>query len=371
MEDNNIQSSPQSTAIAKAADNMTHKLSNSIIIHNKASTIKMKPIDWLWVYRIARGKISIIAGDPGLGKSQVISYMAATISKGKKWHDGTPCPSGKVIILSAEDGNADTLVPRLHAVGADVNQIHIINSIERSGGKGSDKPLNLSSDIKALEDLVNELGNVTAIFIDPITGYMGDVDDHKNTKVRSAFLGLAKLAEKYNIAVVCVSHNNKSETAKALLRVIGSIAYVATARAVFVVIEDDAVKGKRLFLPVKNNIGNDQTGFAFSIEKHKIGKNIETSRVSWSDETVTKTADEVLRFQQLPIKQTARGQGKIFLNELLANGPLLVSNIIKESEAAGFSFRTIERAKDELSVISKKDGDNGEWRWHLTSPKIE
>jgi putative DNA primase/helicase len=216
---------------------MSKNLKHNIIIHTKASEIKMQPINWLWKERFARGKISIISGDPGLGKSQIIASMAAAITTGKNWHDGANCPQGKVIILSAEDGNADTLVPRLHAAGANLELIHIIDSIKNDTDKKIDRQLNLASDINALENLLNEVENIMAIFIDPITGYLGNVDDHKNSQVRAVFLGVSQLAEKHNIAIICVSHNNKNEASKALLRVIGSIAYVATARAVFAVIE--------------------------------------------------------------------------------------------------------------------------------------
>jgi putative DNA primase/helicase len=364
MNDRIEPTSLQTVTAAKAGKPKSSE--KNIIIHRQASEIKMKKINWLWTNRIARGKITLLSGNPGLGKSQIIAYMTGIITNNGVFADKTECVGGKVIILSAEDDAADTIVPRLKAVDANLTMINIIESMLKNN---KENHFNLTTDICALENLLISLENVAAIFIDPLSAYLGNIDDHRNGEVRAILSLLAKLAEKYQVAIICITHHNKSGSPEALLRVLGSIGFVAASRAVLAVIKDSADESRRYFLPLKNNIGNDKSGLAFYIEPFLIDNTIATSRIKWSDEIITKTADEVLRFQQKPIKQTPRGQAKSFLLDFLAAAPKSVNEIKEVIEEAGYTFRTIERAKDELGVLSKKDGDNGEWRWHLPTDK--
>jgi hypothetical protein len=365
MENNNELTSSQTAPAERAGK--PQSTTRNIIIHRQASEIKMKEINWLWPNRIARGKITMISGNPGLGKSQIIAYMTSIVTTKGQFVDGTECNGGKVFILSAEDDAADTIVPRLKAAGADLTHTSIIDSVMKNGQIDTEPSLlfNLLTDIGALENLIITLGDVAAIFIDPITAYLGSIDDHKNSQVRSVLGPLAKLAEKHNIAIICISHHNKSGSPEALLRVIGSIGFVAAARAAYAVIKDPSDESKRFFLPLKNNIGNDKTGLKFSIESHPLDNNINTSRIVWSDEVINTTADEILQLQNNPVRKTARNDAKKFLSELLTKGPVKASDIIKAAENRGYSIRTIERAKEELDIISKKDGTNGEWSWHM------
>lgn len=337
------------------------------IIYSLASDIQMKPIDWLWKGRIAKGKVSMIAGNPGLGKSQLTANMAAIVSSLGVWPDESKCPKGSVIFLSAEDDASDTIVPRLKAAGAELKSVAIIEAV--SNGYNSDgeiipKHFNLASDIPYLDSMLNDLKDVALIIIDPITAYLGDTDSHRTSDVRALLAPLSRLAEKYNVAIVCVSHLNKGGNKEALMRITGSLGFVAAARAAFVVVKDQDNPAKRLFLPVKNNLGNDQTGLAFSIEPFHINGEIETSRINWSTEIITITADEALSPKDEPEEKSALDEAEEFLCDLLINGPVSSTQVQESAKNAGHAWATIRRAKSKLGITPQKNGKK-EWFWEL------
>jgi predicted ATP-dependent serine protease len=193
-----------------------------------ASDITPESVTWVWPGRLALGKLTVIAGDPGLGKSQILVSIAATISTGGHWpcQEGTS-PTGSVVILSAEDGDADTIVPRLMAAGADLSRVHIVSSV-RDVHKASRRTFNLATDLELLEQKIDELGDVAAVEIDPISAYMGKADSHNNSEVRGVLEPLAELATRRRLAVLVNTHINKSNGGRAIHRFIGSIGFVVT-----------------------------------------------------------------------------------------------------------------------------------------------
>jgi RecA-family ATPase len=223
------------------------------------SDVEAKPIRWLWPGRIARGKLTIIAGDPGLGKSQITASIASVVTTGGLWPvDRDKCERGDVLFLTAEDDPADTLRPRLEAAGADLTRVRIIDGVIRGyTGDGSQKSrtFSLADDLQALEAKLAELGNVAVVVIDPISAYLGDTDSHKNSDVRGLLAPLSELAARHNVAIIGVSHMSKAVGAKALMRVNGSLAFVAAARAAYVVVSDSTDRRRRLFLPMKTTWG--------------------------------------------------------------------------------------------------------------------
>jgi putative DNA primase/helicase len=360
-----------------SADNIRNLMSHtepaqSGISYRCASEIQIKPINWLWKGRIARGKVSMIAGDPGLGKSQLSISIAAIVVNGGFWPvDKTSCEQGKVIFLSAEDAADDTIVPRLKAVKADINNVYIIDAVLDVDATGNQisKQFNLGTDLNRLDSMLTSLGNVALIIIDPITAYLGDSDSYKTSDVRALMAPLSKLAEKHNVAIVCISHLNKARTNDALSRVTGSLAFVAAVRAAFVVVKDKIDQNKRLMLPLKNNIGNDQTGFAFTLENSVIDDQIETSRICWSPESVSITASEALSAQEGSDQKSALEEAEEFLCDLLVNGAVPATKIKRASDAAGHAWATIRRAKDNLKIKPKKIGT--EWQWELLVPTLQ
>jgi predicted ATP-dependent serine protease len=161
--------------------------------------VESEPVDWLWPARIARGKLTLIAGDPGMGKSQIALDIVARISKGAQFPDGSTAATSSALILTAEDAANDTVRPRLEAADADLARVHRLKAaIFKDGAR---KTFSLQHDLTALSKKLNEVGDVSLVIVDPITSYMGSkIDSHRVTDVRAVLEPLAAWAEEHKIA---------------------------------------------------------------------------------------------------------------------------------------------------------------------------
>lgn len=328
------------------------------------------PIRWLWPSRIACGKVTLIGGDPGLGKSQITAALAGIITRGGVWPvDGTQCEPGAVLFLTAEDDAADTLKPRLEAVGADFRHCHILDGIQDVDETGAlrSRGFNLKTDLVRLASLVHEIGNVRLLVIDPITAYLGGIDSHKNSDVRALLSPLSDLAEAFGLAILGVTHLNKSNAQDPLQRINGSLAFVAASRGAMIVVKNRNTPARRLLLPLKNNLAKDTGGLAFSVQGVSLESEIETSRIVWESEAVTITADEAMNGQAEGEQSSDREEARRFLVELLGGGPRAVKEIREDAKEAGIAWRTIERAKKDLGVKAKKSGATEGWFWILAN----
>jgi hypothetical protein len=350
---------------------------DELIVQNAADIVPEK-IKWLWEGRVALGKPTTIAGDPGMAKSQVLLGIAAVVSTGGQWPCGEgAAPLGNVVLLCAEDGAADTIRPRLEAAGADLSRVTIVHGTrDKRGARGFD----LQTDLEKLEKTIAQIGNVRLIGIDPVTAYMGSgVDSHKNAEVRRVLSPLAQLAERARVAVVTVTHfskGNNGASAKALYRFIGSIAFTAAPRIAFLVTEDPEDKNRRLFLHVKNNLAKPPQGLAYQLEQHLVGddRNILASAVCWDSQPVTITADEGLSGSACKAK--LEDECVSFLRDLLSKGALPVREIeqhavqlrlLSEGRPIGQS-KPFRVARGKLNITTEKGGMHEGWRWSL--PKV-
>jgi putative DNA primase/helicase len=345
------------------------------LISQRLSYVEAERIEYVWPGRLAAGKLTLIAGKPGVGKSNWVCFTAATVTTGGAW----PCnegrsPVGNVVVLSAEDGIADTIVPRMMAAGADLDRVEVIRGVEDEHGR---KTFDIKADIDLLEQKVREFGNVKLILIDPISAYMGKVDGHGNVETRGVLEPLAEMADRLRIAVAAITHLNKGGASAqgALERFIGSIAFIAAARAGFVVVEDDDNEGRVFFLEVKNNIAKKQKGLAFRRLQTIIQEDIVASRIDWESEYVIQSADEALAAteQRSSDGGTIKEQAVEFLVAVLADGPKLVKDIEREATeacllGAGKSIgdsKPFRAAKKELQVVTSKQRMDGGWVWSL------
>lgn len=321
--------------------------------------VEAQAIHWVWSGRLARRKLTLIAGDPGLGKSQITADIAARLSTGKSWPDDTTAPSGSTVILSAEDSVADTLRPRLEVAGADLRRIHALRAV--TGEAGQRRTFSLQADLAPLAEKVRALGDVVLVVIDPITSYMGKVDSHRTTDVRAVLEPLAEFAERENVAVLAVTHPPKATQAKAMHAITGSLAFVAAARLVFIAVEESDTE-RRLLLPVKSNIGALAPGLGFSLVQATTPGGIVTSHVVWDTVPVTITANQALHAAAEVNKgdQPMR-EADEFLRTALAEGPAPAKQVEKEAADLGIAKRTLARARQRLGVVAQKDGYQGTW----------
>jgi hypothetical protein len=330
--------------------------------------IEREPIKWLWQDRIPLGKITQIAGDPKLGKSQITCALAAALSTGGSFPGGTRAPLGSVIFITCEDDPQDTIGPRLDAAGADSRKIYLHEwTVRRNGSQTKRHHFDIGQDAESLEAMIRDIGDVKAIIIDPISAYMGKADSYKTADVRGALVPMQALAAKYSIAVIIVSHLNKntnSQNAKA--RVAGSGGFVAVARSNWLVIEDpaDETREHRLLCPLGTNIAKGTTGFRFSIATADLGNGIVTSKVVFEDRELTLNADDLLAPRQ--DTPSSLNSAADFIRSELSDGQRPQKQIEAAAKAAGISQASLRRAKEHLGVLSKKGADG--WAWQLLPP---
>ncbi len=345
------------------------------IITRRVADIESKPVSWLWQGRIPRGKLTIVAGNPGLGKSQITASIAAVVTTGGSWPvDRTPCAPGDVLFLTAEDDAADTLRPRLEAAEADLTRVHVIEGVivgYTGEGTRQNRVFSLQRDVPSLSAKLAELRSVAAVFVDPISAYLGDTDSHKNAEVRSLLTPLSELAAQHGTAIVGFSHLSKAGGVEAMMRVSGSLAFVAAARAAYLVAADPNDKARRFFLPMKNNLAADIGGLAYHIEAASVESKagpLETSRVMWEAAPVTITADEVMQ-SGTPERTSALREATEWLEGAVAGGPRPANEVFRLAEAAGIKPKTLRRAREELGIAPHKAGMTGPWIWSLP-PKM-
>jgi AAA domain len=333
------------------------------LIARRASDIAIVPVDWLWLGRVAIGKLTLIAGEPGLGKSQVALAMVAAVTTGGAWPCGEGrAPLGNVIILAAEDGAADTVVPRLEAAGADRRRVHIVSAVRDDAGH---RALDLAADLELLEQKICEVGNVRMVVIDPISSYLGArIDSHNNTAVRGTLEPVCEMADRLHVAVVGITHQPKGTGTAAMHRFIGSIAFVAAARAAYIVTRDPDDENRRLFLPVKNNLAPLGQGLAFRLEQRIVAEpGIVASSVVWDAVPVTISADEALSATDVAREGAAspRTEAEEYLRDKLSAGRVPVEEVNEHARALSIAPRTLARARKALGIRAVKDGFGGGW----------
>ena len=255
------------------------------------STVQSESVEWLWEKRIALGKITIFASDPGKGKSLASNDISARISRGGSFPDGTPAVQGDALFLTAEDGRADTIRPRLEAHGADLARVHFISGtqVTRPDGSSAESHFNLERDIEKLDEAIAALPELRLLVIDPINAYMGLTDTHRDSDVRRILTPLAELAERRRVAVILIMHLKKSETS-AMLAVSGSIGFVAAARCVWGFGEDPTLPGYRIMVPIKNSLApmGDGIGYRIVPYEHDTRSDSSNGRAETSRSTRTK-----------------------------------------------------------------------------------
>jgi putative DNA primase/helicase len=331
------------------------------------SEIAPEALKWLWPGRIPLGKLTLLVGDPGLGKSLATIDIAARVSGGVSFPDGEACEPGAVIILSAEDDPADTIRPRLDAANANVSRIHVLEGmrVTLTDNSTAERPFQLESGIGTLEDALARICGVRLIVIDPISAYLGGADSNTNAEVRGLLCPLAALAARHGLAVLCVTHLRKSAGA-AVQRAIASIAFTAAARAVWAVAPDPSDADRRLLLAVKQNLGPNIGGLAFRVETQS-----GLPRLDWEAGAVTLKADDVLSGVEDRENQSSRREAEEWLKELLAHGPVPVQRIRLEAKQAGLSWMTVRRANESLSVLAEKSSYRAGWEWRLEDVHAE
>lgn len=326
----------------------------------RLSSVMAVAVAWLWLFRIALGKITFIIGDPGCGKTWITLDICARVTTGRGFPDGTPNPFGDrrhVLWISAEDDDADTIKPRFLTLGGDPSRFHSLRSV--TSQRGNQTSFNLRDNLDKLDDYLTRNPLIAVVVIDPVTAHLGNVDSHKNADVRSLLGPLAELAARHVVSILGINHMSKGDGSNAAYRSMGSIAFVAASRASWMVSRDPRDKDRRLLTPIKNNLAaGDVGGLAFRIGPDGL---------SWEEVKVDMTADEALRAVARATAAPARTDAKEWLRDQLSqNGPMLADDVMTLAKENDIAERTLLAAKKELGVRAKKTGGTGApWEWSL------
>jgi putative DNA primase/helicase len=325
----------------------------------RLADVQPEALTWIWPGRLAAGKLALLVGDPGLGKSWISLDVAARLSAGLAWPDGGCAPAGPVLLLSAEDGLADTIRPRLDALGADVAQVHHL-AVLRTGER--DRAVQLT-DVDALERAIRET-HARLMIVDPISAYLGSTDSHRDAEVRGLIAPLAALAERTGAAILGIMHLAKDRQQPAIYRAVGSIAFAAAARLVLAVAADPDREDRRIVAPVKSNLSTPPAALAYRLA---------SGRLVWEADPVA-DADVDALLTGPAVGRHERRDVEAWLSDLLADGPMRTRMVQVAAREAGLVWRTVERAKHRLGIEAARIGGvaaDGQWWWRLAPGKTD
>ena len=314
--------------------------------------VEIEKIDWLLYPFIPFGKVTIVQGDPGEGKTTMVLQIIAKLTKGEAVlpsGSDEPALEGKtmalepvnVIYQTAEDGLGDTIKPRLLSAGADCSRVMVIDD--------NDQALTMM-DARLEEAIIKTKARL--VVLDPIQGFLGaDVDMHRANEIRPLMKRIAVLAEKYHCAIILIGHMNKNSNGKSSYRGLGSIDFQAAARSVLIVGRIKDEPEIRVVCHVKSSLAPEGKSIAFRLDKD--------TGFEWIGEYDI-SADDLLSGEN-------RGQkirsAKEFLKEVLASGSVAQTKVAEEAESRGIKKKTLWNAKKELEIDSVKIGN--QWFWML------
>jgi putative DNA primase/helicase len=334
-----------------------------------AANVTSEPVRWLWPEWLAAGKLHLIGGAPSTGKTTLALSLAATLTTGGTWPDGSRCAQrGSVLIWSGEDGIADTLKPRLEAMGAELARVHFVGRVTDDRGT---RPFDPATDMPELAAAAAAIPDLRTLIVDPVVSAIAG-DSHKNAEVRRGLQPLVDFAEARGVAAFGITHFSKGTQGRdPLERLTGSLAFGALARLAFAAakMKDQAGTEYRAFVRVKSNLGPDGGGFRYTLEPVEFPSGVRGSRIVWGA-PLTGEAREILA--EADADAETRGairEAQDFLIKQLKNGGCPTATIKQQAEEAGHNWRTVQEASRRLGVQKKKLGMEGGWVWSL--PKAQ
>ena len=310
----------------------------------RMSDIQPEEVQWLWYPYIPLGKLTVIQGDPGEGKTTFVLAMIAALTKGEALPEREPLDPVNILYQTAEDGLADTIRPRLDALGADCSRVLVIDESKRE----------LSLSDERIRQAMEETG-AKLLVLDPLQAYLGaEVDMHRANEVRPILKRLGSVAEQMGCAVILIRHLNKMQGQKSGHRGMGSVDFQAAARSVLLVGRTKEDPQLRIVVPDKSSLAPEGESIAFALDPEQ--------GFQWKGYCAY-NAEELLGGSTKQV-QTKTMQAEETLRNLL-DKPAPAEEILRRITAVGISERTLMTAKKNLGVLSEKRG--GQWFWRLPS----
>ncbi|HEX5274812.1 MAG TPA: AAA family ATPase [Candidatus Rubrimentiphilum sp.] len=324
----------------------------------RLSDVQPETVSWLWKNRIPRGKVTLLVGDPGAGKSFASLAVASSLTRGSHLPDdgdGVREPEN-VLLWNGEDGLEDTIRPRAETVGVALERLHVIRGT--IDGNGRRVPFSLA-DVASLAEATQTLSEVGLVIIDPLAALLAGIDAHRDTEIRAALQPLVEFAHDARVAVLCILHLRKSEAQRALYRVGGSIGFVGMARSVLLAAEDPEDRRKAI-APLKSNLSAPACPIEYRID--------EEGNFWWGAAAEDLDAEHLLRSAR-PEHAGVLNDAIAFFREELSDGPRSSRDVAEKAQGFGISMRTLARARKKLGIIAERVGGIGSLgEWTLRMP---
>jgi hypothetical protein len=325
--------------------------SSSVAVVRMLSEVEAKKVDWLKEPYIPKGMLTMLTGDPGVGKSFIALGITADVAR----------RGGKTVYLTIENSAAYTLRPRFDALKGDASKLILLEGISAQG-------ITRSVTLRDIEVLDKTLGEhkPELVVIDPIQSYLGaGVDAHRSNETRPILDGLAKLAEKHHVAVLILRHASKNGSGRAIYRGLGSIDFTGAVRCEL--FAGETLEKQRAVCHIKSNIGPIGPAQGYEITPaDEQGRVWSAGYFRWTGDTQIEVAD-LTEPEETNGGASAGAEAEKFLRDMLGEGPKPAKGVLREARDAGIAERTLERAKSKLRVDSRK-GANG-WEWVLPAEK--
>lgn len=318
------------------------------------SEVVPEDVSWLWPRWVPRGALTLMVGQPGVGKSSMSWDLLARLTSGSGWPDGSPSTLGRGLIVSGEDHLGSWIVPQLQRYGADMSRL---DSIDTNGATAGGRALRLDKDCGLLEAYVRDSG-IDFVVIDPLDAFLGDINPNYGSEIRTITSGLAGMAARTGAAVIVLHHFNKNEKGSMVNRAAGSIDIIGAARTVLYVVEDPSDAKRRALFVAKSNLG--ETSRAILFEQDLEG------RLLWS----AAPDDFDWRRSLSAKKDGVVEEAEAFLLVLMEEheGEVRSSLALHQATEAGISKHALDKAKASLGIRSeRRGGANGYWAFCVKS----
>lgn len=344
-------------------------LTRSVVLQSFADVVPQQ-LRWLWPGRLPLGMLSLVSGNPAVGKSFLMADMIARVTRGLPWPDAGESnelkPPGDVILINAEDAVSACQRPRLDAAGADASRVHRIEAIEQRTAAATveRRPFNIIHAAGDLRDAAKQLPNLRLIVLDPLAAFLAGVRSNDQGEIRNALSPLVELAEELDVAIVFVHHNRKGTGSHSSERLSGSLQIGATMRQVWEVFADPEDKDRRLFVAGKNSNARERGGLAFrivdsTIKQSEAGEFV--GRVEWDANPLNLSADDIA-FQSLDSE--SRDPWPVdWLRDFLMNGARLARDVHHAAKQEGLTEKQLRTARKRLGIKPTKTGFIGGWGW--------
>lgn len=346
-------------------------LGRSVVLQSFADVVPQQ-LRWLWPGRLPLGMLSLVSGNPAMGKSFLMADIIARVTRGLRWPDASesdePMPPGDVILLNAEDAVAACQRPRLDAAGADASRVHRIDAIEQriDSETVERRAFNIVHAADDLREAAKQLPDLRLIVLDPLAAFLAGVRSNDQDEIRNALSPLVELAEELDVALVFVHHNRKGTGSHSSERLSGSLQIGATMRQVWEVFADPEDKDRRLFVAGKNSNARDRGGLAFRIVDSTIKQSESgefVGRVKWDENLLQLSADD-LAFQSLDNEERDPWPVE-WLRDFLRNGARSAREVQQAAKQDGITDKQLRTARNRVGIKPAKAGFSEGWVWGL------